>query len=195
MRVILVGDSHMQALGPRLTDVLEPQGVEVVAVLANPGKSTKWYSEQRVVERAVEQHQPDAVVFVLGGNDQCWGEPEHRLYMDKLRQQVGGTRIVWVGPPAARRADVDTRHACSTAYGRTVARSWGVPFLNLRAIAPEAEYQADGVHFTARGYDDMALDLGRPLADALSRSNSRLGFVVGAASLLVAGGIFWAVVR
>lgn len=196
MRTILVGDSHMQALGPRLTELMEPLGVDVVDVLANPGKSTEWYAQQNLVARAVAQHTPDVVVFILSGNDQCWGEVRQEAAACELIRQAGGARVVWVGPPSAMEPSVDRRHVCSTDYSKAVMRRLRVPFIDLRPLTPLDKHRSDRVHFTVGGYDEMAHSLAIPLAEKVfPHSPPVLGFVVGLGSLLVAAGVFYAVVR
>ena len=193
MRALLVGDSHMQALGPRLTELMEPFGVDVVNTLTNAGKSTVWYADQQLVERAVLTDAPDVVVFVLGGNDQCWGEVEQERAMRALVAQAAPARVVWVGPLSAAVPDVDRRHACSTSYSRAVARKLRIPFLDLRRYTPHDMYR-DGVHLTAAGYDQFSLDIAERLADLIRGRSPGYGFALGAASMIAAG-IFYAVVR
>lgn len=194
MRALLVGDSHMQALGPRLSELMESYGVEVVGSLANAGKSTAWYAEQQLVERAVLTNNPDVVVFALGGNDQCWGEAEQERAMRALVAQAGAAHVVWVGPLSAAVADVDRRHACSTSYSRAIARKLRIPFLDLRRYTPHDMYR-DGVHLTAAGYDQLSLDIAEPLSDLIRGRRTGYGFALGAASLVAVMGIFYAVVR
>lgn len=184
----------MQALGPRLAELMEPFGVDVVNTLANAGRSTAWYADQQLVERAVLTNNPDVVVFVLGGNDQCWGEAEQEHAMRALVAQAAPARVVWVGPMSAAVADVDRRHACSTSYSRAVARKLRIPFLDLRRYTPHDMYR-DGVHLTAAGYDQLSLDIAERLADLIRARSPGYGFALGAASFVAAAGIFYAVVR
>jgi len=200
MRILLVGDSHMQALGPRLGELLDPYGIESIGGLAQPGKSTRWYSEQQLVAEAVRAHRPDAVVFVLGGNDQCWGAARQAEYWSELLAQARAAssvaKVVVAGPPMALDGEVDRRHACSTAATRAFAQARGLPFIDTREVTPEGKYRADRVHFTADGYDEMALGLAPRIARALEGAQSLLpGIVLGGLSLVLALGIFWAVAR
>ena len=196
MRALLVGDSHMQALGPRLVELLDPLGVEAIGGLANAGKSTEWYAQQNLVANAVATHQPDVVVFVLSGNDQCWGEARQEAAARELIRQAAGARVVWVGPPAAMEPAVDRRHACSTDYSKAIMRRLRIPFIDLRPLTPLDKMRTDRVHFTADGYDEMAHSLAIPLAEKVfPHPSPRLGILVGLGSLLVASGIVWFTLR
>lgn len=201
MRILLVGDSHMQALGPRLGELLDTYGIESLGGLAQPGKSTRWYSEQRLVADAVTQHDPGAVVFILGGNDQCWGDAQQAVYWDELIHQARilhpDTKIVLAGPPSAASPDVDRRHVCSTNATRAYARANRLPFIDTREVTPEDKHREDRVHFTSDGYDEMALALAPRISEALHSTAASItpGLVLGGLGLMAAVGIFWMVSR
>ena len=74
--VFIVGDSHVQMLGPTLTHRLEDEGVTVAGYEARPGWSTARYQRRGDLQDVLEAAgRPEIVVVSLGGNDFV-GSPE-----------------------------------------------------------------------------------------------------------------------
>ncbi len=159
--VFIVGDSHVQMLGPTLGRRLEAAGVEVAGYEARPGWSTARYQRsgdlQDVLERA---GRPEIVVVSLGGNDFVGSAETYYAQLawvvDRARA-AGAQQIVWLGPATsdeaagARAAEVALRHEHNAELQAELLPALGVTWIDSRPMT-EADHRRDGVHFTRAGY-------------------------------------------
>lgn len=173
VRVAILGDSHMQALGPRLRRRLEAMGIHVTRVEARPGWSVPRYLSVGDVPQLVAGS--DVVVVELGGNDASLGRtPErHAAEMRRLLAQVGQRRVVWVGPGVTAREDLEARRAPLRGAQKQVMASVGGRWVDARPMTRTQDLRADGVHFTAAGYDRWASLLAPSLVDAMRTRSKR----------------------
>lgn len=151
VKVALIGDSHTQALGPRLKAALAQAGISS-EVTANPGKSLDWYLESGELARAVDG--ASHVVFLIGGNDNWLNAAEARVAVAQALEVIGDRPTLWVGPayalPSAS-ADAHARHE-KTAVFYASALPKSVRYLDSRFVT-RTRHREDGVHFTTEGYD------------------------------------------
>ena len=188
--VLLVGDSHMEALGRALPPLLERQGLRVVHAEANRGKSTAWYVAENRLRALVQQYRPDIVLIELGTNDQ-----PHANYLQTLRSAVeqarsaGAKKIVWFGPsysPAiAERAEAIRirQEGALPQLGVSWYDSWP---MTTQGHAP------DRVHFTLAGYRAWATSMADELA-ILPRPSSTMSlwpFVAMASAAVLLARLF-----
>lgn len=176
--VYMLGDSHTQALGPRVRDLLSEHDVITQAF---PG-----YSTARAAAAASIPASVDLAIVALGGNDFGTRDYERAQLVQRLR--TAGARVLWFGPATATRADVDARHLKQTQSQRAQLPALGVRFYDSRPWTTSG-HRADGVHFTSTGYSRWASNI----ADA-ARSHAgaaAAGGAVAALALVGVGYLFW----
>jgi lysophospholipase L1-like esterase len=145
--IYILGDSHTQALGPRLESRLTGHSVTYEAF---PGYSTK-----RALDAASIPHGQDEVVLSLGGNDFGNQEAARASLVAAVRARNPKANIVWFGPFHSTDAAVDARHAAQTLAQATQLPSLGVSWVDTRPLSPP-DHAPDGVHFTGTGYSKIA---------------------------------------
>lgn len=193
-KLLYIGDSHVQALGPRVREALGER--YDVTTVAHAGKSSRWFAEGPL-EEALARYEPDIVVLSLGGNDAIWGERSHEGYVREILAQVWKANAIplWVGPFYATRDDVAERHNETGDRLRFWLGNYGVPYLDGRPISQDATLRSDGVHFSfdEAGYGHIARHIsdwilrdperayGRKLDDGAR--NSAVPIVLGLASV------------
>jgi hypothetical protein len=117
LRVVVVGDSLSQGLGPALAELFDPSSTRVLSLgristgLARPD----YFSWQAAMQRIVEEVRPDLVFVLLGTNDDQpiitgegtvdlgstnWTQAYRQRAAAFLREATSaGTHVVWVGIP------------------------------------------------------------------------------------------------
>lgn len=192
-RVALIGDSHMQALGPRLQRIL---GSRVVRVEAQPGWSTRSYLNAGTLPALARG--ADVVVVELGGNDASshMSPSAHATNVERVTEQVRPARVVWVGPGVTARADLEALRGPIRDAQKRVVEAGGDSWLDARPMTKLDELRTDGVHFSASGYDRWA----QVLAMELTRERMTLGtgvpwwagpVALGVAGLVAIGAYEW----
>jgi lysophospholipase L1-like esterase len=185
--IALVGDSHMEALGPRLKRALLAAGARSVSVVARRGWSARRYVqsvEGRAQLRAAGR--ADLVFIDLGGNNQEFRPGTYREQLRDLLEQVGRpSRVIWIGPPASsmdRAPETAARHQKTAELQRSILPPWGVRWIDSRPFT-RADWAPDGVHFTRAGYDRWAARLVKSF-DATSGVIWLLAGILGVALVL-----------
>jgi lysophospholipase L1-like esterase len=182
--VALVGDSHMEALGPRLRRALIAKGARHVLVEANRGKSARWYSRTSEGRAALRRARAaDVVIVELGGNNREFDRDTYLSMMGSVIAQVSGPgakKVIWVGPPAsnpARAPEVAEFHEKTSRLQTIGARAAGASrWIDSRPMT-RSGWAPDGVHFTRDGYDRWASSLMKKLES--STSPILIGSVLG----------------
>lgn len=199
MRLVLVGDSHMEEAGlaPGLIDGLRAQGLEPIAVHALRGKGVRWFLDEGRLDRILEVHRPTMLVVELGANDTATNTYERTLgeFVDKAK--AAGARIVWVGPPHATNTEVGARHESVSAVQAFYLGEKGVPWIDSRPMTADLRHARDGVHFVRDSYDEWARRLAPAVAaevHALERRGKAMPIAVGLLGGLVVGGTVGAIV-
>jgi len=144
----LLGDSHSEAIGPRLRERLAP----TLQFEAFPG-----YSTARAHAAAHVPSGQDLIVISLGGNDYGDQTAARASLIAELRARNPHAAIVWVGPfhtAAPPPAEVRERHDQQAAAQAAHLPRLGVRWIDARAW--HAEHRPDLVHFTPAGYDAIA---------------------------------------
>lgn len=176
--VFVVGDSHVQMLGPTLTHRLEERGVRVAGYEARPGWSTQRYRRAGDLTDVLEgAGRPEIVVVSLGGNDFV-GSPE--TYYAQLSWVVdharaaGAREIIWLGPATSdveageRAAEVGARHERNANLQAELLPALGVTWIDSRPMTTE-HHGRDGIHFTRSGYSDWARGALPSVTDAIAQ--------------------------
>ncbi|MDD2320947.1 MAG: DUF459 domain-containing protein [Geobacteraceae bacterium] len=155
-RILLVGDSLMQGLGPSMQALFRKKGVLVVSA-AKPASgltNRQFYPWERQLPVLVERHRPDVIVFLLGANDiqgmrvggrtvafgtRPWTE-EYLTRIATLLAQAGDARVYWIGLPRMKSASYD-RHVkmLNALFQVTVAHFSGIYVSTDEVFGPKGE--------------------------------------------------------
>ena len=151
-RVLLLGDSLAQGLGPPLARLAEAAGVSLVARGVQSSTIKQWLSGSVLVD-AVSRAEPSLTLVCLGTNDMRAADPgaEGRRageLADALFRS-NSTAVAWIGPPSLPFETNAFRAALATMCGARDVRIFDSQALDL-ARAP------DGVHMTPAGYGAWA---------------------------------------
>lgn len=166
-RVALIGDSHMEALGPRLRQLLPAQlGAIVVRVEPRRGWSTKRYRQTGAVSALAAG--ADVVVIELGGNDASVGigPTEHARDVSALVRAAAPAKVIWVGPGVTLRPDLEAYRAPIREVQRQVVPALGGAWIDGQSLTRAQDLRSDRVHYTAPGYERWATALVPLLARA-----------------------------
>jgi lysophospholipase L1-like esterase len=160
-RVFVVGDSHVFALGPALSNLLEEDGVEVEGWESRHGWSTARYQEANDLRALLEHNgSPEIVVVSLGGNDIVRSRESYERQLGWVVAQAraaGAQEIVWLGPATSDGAVSDVaaatgeRHERNAQLQSEILPELGVHWIDSRPVTHE-HHRGDGVHFTRDGY-------------------------------------------
>lgn len=189
MNVTIMGDSHVEAMGPLLTRELPSVGVNVLGFTARRGWTVGRYLSAGDVTRLVSDPesgsggQPDAVIISLGGNDRRTSLSTYRRELERMVNAVraaGVSRIVWVGPThslqtTAANRDAHARHERHAQWQQQVLPGLGVQWIDSRPMT-QTGHAPDGLHYTIReGYPRWASQLKHEIAHALAAPASSGG--------------------
>jgi len=159
--VFVVGDSHIERLGPMIDRAVADEGYTSLGHLARRGWSTgRYVREGDLVERLTEHGRPDIVVISLGGNDRCRNDARYREQLEWVVARVreaGAQRIVWLGPASSdmerseRAAFVGEWHERNADRQADILPGLGVEWIDSRPMTREG-HGMDGIHFTYGAY-------------------------------------------
>jgi len=159
--VFVIGDSHIERLGPMIDRAVAEEGYTSLGHLARRGWSTgRYVREADLVERLTENGAPDIVVISLGGNDRCRDDARYREQLAWIVDRVheaGAQRIVWLGPASSdmerseRAQLVGEWHERNADRQAEILPSLGVEWIDSRPMTQEG-HGVDGIHFTYRAY-------------------------------------------
>ncbi|MCB9592550.1 MAG: SGNH/GDSL hydrolase family protein [Sandaracinaceae bacterium] len=159
--VRVIGDSHVERLGPMIDRAVAEEGYESLGHLARRGWSASRYiRENDMTERLTENGAPDIVVISLGGNDRCGNRVIYRKQLEWVvaeAREAGAQRIVWLGPAASdmERSEtsqmVGTWHERSAEWQSEILPELGVEWIDSRPMTQDG-HGIDGIHFTVRAY-------------------------------------------
>jgi len=163
---ILIGNSHMEALGPRLKRALEQRGHRVTKVDARRGWSVpRWVRSGDLRRLRGVRHR---VVVELGGNDGVPPLPSRADHaediaaaLDQLIDSgiISGPRdVIWVGPAVAD-APERTDHDAISQYQKTIVPALGMKWVDSRPLTSKHLLRRDRIHFSREGYDQWAARL------------------------------------
>ena len=169
MKVALIGDSHSQALFPRLRDALVQQDYQVVSMVSKPGWGAKRFVDEGM---ATVPQEAEGVVVALGGNNHNLTS-DYGRQIDRFINSIGpNRRIVWIGPATSDMGiagDTGKRHEWTADFLTGALPSRGIKFIDSRPFT-KTGHRDDGVHFTAAGYDHWAQSVEKPVMVGLAIS-------------------------
>lgn len=164
-RVVIIGDSHMEALGPRLRARLpRVAGVTIQHIEPRRGWSARRYLREGGVASLTRG--ADVVIFELGGNDAAARiSPEiHARDIATLMSQAAPAKVIWVGPGVTLRPDLETARAPLREMQARVVPEQGGAWVDGQPMTRESDLRSDRVHFSASGYTHWADQLAPALA-------------------------------
>lgn len=139
-RLVLVGDSHVEALGPALKRLV------AVEWLAKRGESVSSFAIKHGPTATELAKKSTLVLVSLGSN----GEASAKDASDLHRKLTGsGSPVIWLPPPAEKGAKV----AKALKEAGVPAFIWSAPSSLVR----------DGIHLTPEGYSCWAKEIWRTL--------------------------------
>lgn len=155
VRVLLIGDSLAQGLGPPLARLADAAGVPFVPVGVKSSTIRQWLAGSALVD-AVTRADPSLTLVCLGTNDMGASDPgaEGRRageLVDALRRN-GSAAVAWIGPPSLPVDKSAFRAALAAACGQHDVRIFDSQALAL-SRAP------DRIHMTPAGYSAWAESL------------------------------------
>lgn len=162
LTIALLGDSHMQALGPDLETLLAADGHRVVRVTANAGWSTARYLQSGLVRGGTQG--AELAIVELGGNDRYVAEIGLQAYavqLAQLRSQVASPKVLWVGPAFTPDPEVGPDHnRAAAAQSKIVPKLGDATWFDSRPYTQSGQRGMDTtmerVHFTPEGYQAWA---------------------------------------
>lgn len=186
-RIALIGDSHAQALWPRVKAKLELAGHDVVLTSANPGWSEAKYATSGI-ESYLQNAHPDVVVFELGGNNRDFDTSSYVRTVGSLvkaAEAAGATKVIWVGPPTSTSTVFEAMRVKTRAMQAQVLPKLGVVWIDTQPMTASG-HGSDGVHFTTAGYAAWAEALTPKLEAAMTSSGPSTAVWVGVAAFSLA---------
>lgn len=191
--IAFIGDSHAEALWPRVEKRIAGTGYEVVLKEANRGWSEASYrSKKPTLPATLAAARPDVVVIEIGGNAQpSGGEDKYRSDVEWLvsaAKAAGAGRILWFGPATSDAniaAETASRHDWAAEMQRAILPALGVEWYDSRPTTLTGQ-RSDGVHFDSSAYDRWAAEIAARILAPATKSTTLTGLPKAA---LVSGAV------
>lgn len=99
--VLIVGDSMLEGLSPRLAAYCEASGHTLYTVIWYSSTTKEWGGEKRRLESYMNEYHPDYVFISLGSNEMFVKDiiDKRRDFVKEIKRQLGSTPYLWIGPP------------------------------------------------------------------------------------------------
>lgn len=99
--VLIVGDSMLEGLSPRLAAYCEASGHTLYTVIWYSSTTKEWGGEKRRLESYMNEYHPDYVFISLGANEMFVKDiiDKRRDFVKEIKRQLGSTPYLWIGPP------------------------------------------------------------------------------------------------
>lgn len=142
-RILLVGDSHAEGIGPLMQRTAERAGYEWTTVAVRGSRVVHWPA---VLRNLLARTKPSLVIVSLGTNDAVTGDAssiDRRIAELQAAVDYADAVLVWVSPPALP-IRYPVRHAVQSAVMRSP-----LAFDSTKIVIAR---QNDGIHATPEGY-------------------------------------------
>jgi len=137
-RILILGDSMIEGLLPRLADYAKENGHTVNAVIWYGSRTIDWARGTRLSD-AINAHRPTFVIVVAGSSELfVRGVEKRSLAIEQMLKTVGSRKLVWVGPP---------NWTTDTGINATIERTVGTDRF-FRSADLTFERKRDGIHPT-----------------------------------------------
>jgi len=99
--ILIVGDSMAGAAGLEYGfSFYADYNKHKLTIFSLPSSSTIWWSEEKKLEKLIQEHQPTYIIIALGSNELFYKDIESReSYIQDILEQAGDIPSIWVGPP------------------------------------------------------------------------------------------------
>ena len=99
-RILIIGDSMLEGLGPRLNDYCDANNHELTQLVWY-SSNTKWYGSCDTIPYYINKVKPTYIILAIGSGDILASNAlvEREPYVKKILEQIKGYKYVWVGPP------------------------------------------------------------------------------------------------
>lgn len=188
IRVALVGDSQAQGLSPHLGAELARHSMRLIARLTIPGVSTRRLLDRHLDELREAVRGADRVIVALGGNDYGLGtdagRAAYRARLRRMRRELKGKDVLWLGPAFALDRGVARIHDRARAQQKRFFRSTPVRWVDSYP-ATRSGHAPDGVHFTRERYARWARAVATK-AKELGGAGWGWPLAIGAAAVVIA---------
>ncbi len=137
-RILILGDSMIEGLLPRLADYAAENGHSVNAVIWYGSRTIDWAHGSRLTD-ALRDYRPTFVIVVVGSSELTTRDIEKRASaVEAMLKAIGERKLMWVGPPNWR---------TDTGIGALLEREVGTERY-FRSADLTFERNRDGVHPT-----------------------------------------------
>lgn len=98
--ILLIGDSMLEGLGPRLAAYAEENGHTLYTVIWYSSTSERWGQSDKL-KNYINQLKPTFIFLSLGGNELFVKDIAEKRdkYVKKIIAEIGNIPYVWIGPP------------------------------------------------------------------------------------------------
>lgn len=98
--ILLVGDSMLEGLGPRLAAYADENGHTLTRVIWYSSTSKVWGSSTRL-KGFIDKFKPNYIFICLGANELFVADIKNKRdkYVTEILSQIGDIPFVWIGPP------------------------------------------------------------------------------------------------
>lgn len=195
-RVAWIGDSHSEALGPLMAQLL-PQ--HTGAQFVRSPEARRGWSVRRYVRSGdvpALSRGAEVVVVELGGNDASAGigPSAHAQDVQQMIQQIGADKkVIWIGPGVTLREDIEAVRGPIRAAQRRAVEATGNVWVDAQPLTRTDELAGDRVHFRMTGYRNWA----RRMLPVLAAAGTAVGVAwlgpvaLGLAGLFAVGAWWW----
>ena len=140
-RILVFGDSMVQALQPRLTDYCLENGHALLPAIWFASTTVAWAAQDKL-RMLINEFKPTMVIAVLGSSEISSRNVEEReKFVRAIVRKVGDRKFAWIGPPNWRE---------DTGINALLERVLG-PGRFFRSAELELERTTDGIHPTPKG--------------------------------------------
>jgi hypothetical protein len=140
-KILLLGDSMVEVVGPRLADYALENGHEMVPAIWY-GSTTSAWAKSPELGQLLREIDPSLVIVVLGSSELTRRDIESRRPMlEALVKRLGSRKLVWIGPPNWR-ADTGINDLLESVLGKDRF---------FRSASLELTRKKDGIHPDAAG--------------------------------------------
>lgn len=140
-RILLLGDSMVEVLAPRLSDYALQNDHELVPAIWYGSTTSAWAKSQELGSLLREVN-PSLVVVVLGSSELTRRNAEQRRpFIEAIVRRVGARGLVWIGPPNWRE-DTGINAVLESVLGKDRF---------FRSAELELPRKKDGIHPDAEG--------------------------------------------
>jgi hypothetical protein len=137
-RILMIGDSMLDGLLPRLADYAIENGHGVNAVIWYGSRTIDWSRGTRLSD-ALRDYRPTYVMVVIGSSELTTRDIEKRApAVQQILKLIGDRKLVWIGPPNWR---------ADTGIGALLERELG-PKRYFRSLELTFERKKDKIHPT-----------------------------------------------